>query len=81
MSGIKILDCTLRDGGYINNWKFGKETIHLCKKKSFDEDGHFSSAYDMALIAKELLDSLLFLKEVLIIFFAFILSCKYSNIA
>lgn len=27
MSNIKILDCTLRDGGYINNWNFGKETI------------------------------------------------------
>ena len=24
---IKILDCTLRDGGYIINWKFGKEGI------------------------------------------------------
>lgn len=23
----KILDCTLRDGGYINNWKFGRKTI------------------------------------------------------
>ena len=22
---IKILDCTLRDGGYINNWNFGRE--------------------------------------------------------
>ena len=20
---VKILDCTLRDGGYINNWEFG----------------------------------------------------------
>ena len=27
MSEIKILDCTLRDGGYINNWKFGIENI------------------------------------------------------
>ena len=27
MKKIKILDCTLRDGGYINNWKFGKKTI------------------------------------------------------
>lgn len=27
MSKIKLLDCTLRDGGYINNWKFGKENI------------------------------------------------------
>jgi 4-hydroxy 2-oxovalerate aldolase len=27
MSNVKILDCTLRDGGYINDWKFGKKTI------------------------------------------------------
>ncbi len=24
---IKILDCTLRDGGYVNNWNFGKKAI------------------------------------------------------
>ena len=24
---IQILDCTLRDGGYINDWKFGRKTI------------------------------------------------------
>ena len=24
---IKLLDCTLRDGGYINDWNFGEETI------------------------------------------------------
>lgn len=27
MNTTKILDCTLRDGGYINNWKFGGRTI------------------------------------------------------
>lgn len=27
MKHIQILDCTLRDGGYVNNWEFGKETI------------------------------------------------------
>lgn len=27
MNRIKILDCTLRDGGYINNWEFGNENI------------------------------------------------------
>ena len=27
MSKIQILDCTLRDGGYVNNWEFGKEAI------------------------------------------------------
>ena len=25
----KLLDCTLRDGGYINNWNFGSENIKL----------------------------------------------------
>ncbi len=24
---IKLLDCTLRDGGYVNGWKFGKHNI------------------------------------------------------
>ncbi len=27
MNKIKVLDCTLRDGGYVNNWQFGKENI------------------------------------------------------
>ncbi|MBS4197593.1 aldolase catalytic domain-containing protein [Lederbergia citri] len=27
MNNIKLLDCTLRDGGYINNWNFGYRTI------------------------------------------------------
>ncbi len=27
MKKIRLLDCTLRDGGYINDWKFGKDTI------------------------------------------------------
>ena len=27
MSKVKILDCTLRDGGYVNEWNFGKQTI------------------------------------------------------
>lgn len=32
MSNIQILDCTLRDGGYINNWNFGKEIIENISK-------------------------------------------------
>lgn len=24
---IRLLDCTLRDGGYINDWKFGEKAI------------------------------------------------------
>ncbi|MBP3476283.1 MAG: aldolase catalytic domain-containing protein [Lachnospiraceae bacterium] len=27
MANIRLLDCTLRDGGYINDWNFGKHTI------------------------------------------------------
>lgn len=27
MNRISILDCTLRDGGYVNDWEFGKSTI------------------------------------------------------
>ncbi|WII09722.1 aldolase catalytic domain-containing protein [Methanomassiliicoccales archaeon LGM-DZ1] len=27
MRSISILDCTLRDGGYINSWRFGKSAI------------------------------------------------------
>ncbi|GAG45374.1 unnamed protein product, partial [marine sediment metagenome] len=23
----KILDCTIRDGGYLNNWKFSKQLV------------------------------------------------------
>lgn len=32
MSTIRLLDCTLRDGGYINDWMFGKKNIQsvLC---------------------------------------------------
>ena len=28
MHNIKVLDCTLRDGGYINKWEFGKKNIY-----------------------------------------------------
>lgn len=24
---VQVLDCTLRDGGYVNNWEFGKQAI------------------------------------------------------
>lgn len=27
MGRVSILDCTLRDGGYINQWKYGEQTI------------------------------------------------------
>ncbi len=27
LKDIKVLDCTLRDGGYINDWRFGRQAI------------------------------------------------------
>ena len=24
---LKVVDCTLRDGGYVNDWQFGENTI------------------------------------------------------
>lgn len=27
MGEIKLLDCTLRDGGYLNEWNFGHDSI------------------------------------------------------
>lgn len=27
MNQVKLLDCTLRDGGYVNDWHFGHETM------------------------------------------------------
>ena len=27
MCNIKVLDCTLRDGGYVNNWNFGSDSV------------------------------------------------------
>ena len=27
MGNIKLLDCTLRDGGYINDWRFGEKAV------------------------------------------------------
>lgn len=33
MGRVYLLDCTLRDGGYVNDWRFGKEVIEgFCKK-------------------------------------------------
>ena len=31
---ISLLDCTLRDGGYLNDWDFGEDTIHYVVQRS-----------------------------------------------
>ena len=36
MGNIKLLDCTLRDGGYINDWDFGYPTIKSIIRKLVD---------------------------------------------
>lgn len=33
MRSIALLDCTLRDGGYVNNWSFGFDTIRRILQK------------------------------------------------
>lgn len=33
MGKVSLLDCTLRDGGYVNDWQFGEETIKGFGKK------------------------------------------------
>ncbi len=33
MNNIRLLDCTLRDGGYINNWNFGQRSIKKIVEK------------------------------------------------
>lgn len=33
MTNIKLLDCTLRDGGYINDWNFGYHTLRSIIKQ------------------------------------------------
>lgn len=36
MKNMKILDCTLRDGGFINNWEFGKSSIiNICERLDY----------------------------------------------
>ena len=35
---VKILDCTLRDGGYVNNWEFGKTNIKTIISKLSDSN-------------------------------------------
>ncbi len=36
MTNIKLLDCTLRDGGYINDWNFGYHTIRRIIRQLVD---------------------------------------------
>lgn len=36
MNTSLILDCTIRDGGYVNNWKFTKEQVSECYRACSD---------------------------------------------
>lgn len=41
MGSIKLLDCTLRDGGYINNWEFGYHTIKDIIRKLIESQADY----------------------------------------
>lgn len=51
MDRYRLLDCTLRDGGYINNWEFGKshvkDMIHKLTEANLDyiECGYLNNAH------------------------------------
>ena len=69
MNKISILDCTLREGGYVNDWLFGKKNIrHICRSLSlsgieFIECGFLkNSNYDKD---KSLYNSLELLKPII----------------
>ena len=58
MKNIKILDCTLRDGGYINDFNFGKAGIKKIISQltisgidiiecGFLEDGEYNHDYSV----------------------------------
>lgn len=38
---VKVLDCTLRDGGYYNNWDFDKEVVDSYLKAVADANVDF----------------------------------------
>lgn len=52
---LKLLDCTLRDGGYVNDWKFGfntaKDIIYRLTKANIDvvEVGFYGMLRNMIL--------------------------------
>ena len=35
MKQVKLLDCTLRDGGYVNDWEFGHDNIVTIFEEQF----------------------------------------------
>ena len=41
MKKFNILDCTLRDGGYYNNWNFSKEFINDYLKSIYNSGINF----------------------------------------
>lgn len=47
---IKLLDCTLRDGGYINNWRFSEDFLNsyynTCHNVDYIEIGFVNNTYE-----------------------------------
>ena len=49
---FKLLDCTMRDGGYLNNWsfdkKFAREYLLACVKTGVDDDAAASHLLELS---------------------------------
>ena len=45
--------------GWMNQWaeELGMENTHFANPSGLDEDGHYSTAYDMSLLAREVLEN------------------------
>ena len=41
MNSIQILDCTLRDGGYINNWEFSPYQVEKIAQSLSDANSDY----------------------------------------
>ena len=58
---VKVLDCTLRDGGYVNDWRFAQKSWrNIVKALVADESGATAVEYALmsSLIALILIASL-----------------------
>ena len=51
---VQLLDCSLRDGGYINNWQFGESEIaYLIRKLSDAKVDYVEAGFLNEVIYKE----------------------------
>lgn len=56
MKNIKIFDCTIRDGGYVNDWKFSDEQMMECYKACSESNVEYMEIGFRNLNKKDLLE-------------------------